>query len=119
MKLLSIAALLLCLAGCNRAAQNKESIRQGVIDYVASKVNVSAMDIEVTAIAFKGAEADATVSFRPKGAQDGAGMEMRYTLEQKGGKWVVKDKAETGSPHGSAAAPPGEGGGRCRSPTRS
>jgi hypothetical protein len=31
---------------------------------------------------------------------------MRYTLEQKGGKWVVKEKAQAGgSPHGAAPNP--------------
>ena len=111
MKSLTAIALLCCvLAGCNRANQNKEAIRQGVIDYVSTKVNVSAMDVDVTSIAFKGDQADATVAFRAKGAQAGSGLEMRYTLEQKSGKWVVKDKAEAGgSPHGATAAPGGGG----------
>ena len=109
MKSLTAIALLCCvLTGCNRASQNKEAIRQGVIDYVSTKVNVSAMDVDVTSIAFKGDQADATVAFRAKGAAPGSGLEMRYTLEQKSGKWVVKDKAEAGaSPHGAAAAPGG------------
>ncbi len=105
MKLVATLALLSCaLSGCNRASQSKEAIRQSVIDYVSSKVNVGAMDVDVTSIAFKGDEADATVAFRVKGAEPGPGLEMRYTLEQKSGKWVVKDKAEAGgSPHGAAA----------------
>ena len=104
----AVIALLWALTGCNKASQSQEAIRQAVIDSVASKVNVGAMDVDVTSISFKGAEADATVSFRPKGSKSG-GMEMRYTLEQKSGKWVVKDKAqEGGSPHG--AMPPGAGG---------
>jgi hypothetical protein len=110
-KFLTTIALLCCvLTGCNRASQNKEAIRQGVLDYVAAKVNVSAMDVDVTSIAFKGDEADATVMFRARGAAPGSGMEMRYTLEQKSGKWVVKDKAEAGgSPHSGGAAPGGAG----------
>ena len=48
------------------------------------------MDVDVTSIAFKGKEADATVTFRAKGADASSGLEMRYTLEQKSGKWVVK-----------------------------
>jgi hypothetical protein len=104
-----VAALCFALAGCNRASQNKEAIRDGVIEYVAAKVNVSAMDVDVTSIDFKGNEADATVAFRAKGAPAGSGLQMRYTLEQKAGKWVVKEKAESGSPHGSMANP-GAGG---------
>src|SRR5260370_1263375 len=58
------------------------------------------MDVDVTSISFKGDEADATVSFRPKGAGPGAGLQMQYTLEQRSGKWGVKDKTQAGgSPH--------------------
>ena len=108
MKFLVGVVLLLCsLAACNRASQDKEAIRQGVIDYVTGKVNVAAMDVDVTSIAFKGQEADATVVFRAKGSNSGPGREMRYTLEQKSGTWVVKNKAESGSPHGAMANPDG------------
>jgi hypothetical protein len=104
--LISIALLCCVCTSCNRASQDKEAIRQGVIDYIATKVNVGAMDVEVTSVAFKGNEADASVVFRAKGSPSGPGMEMRYTLEQKAGKWVVKDKAEAGaSPHGAMAGP--------------
>jgi hypothetical protein len=106
-KLLVSLALAWCaLSGCNRASQSKEAIRQGVIDYVTSKVNVGAMDVDVISIDFKGNEADATVAFKAKGADASSGLQMRYTLEQKGGKWVVKDKAQAGgSPHGAGALP--------------
>jgi hypothetical protein len=109
-KYLATLALLICaLGGCNRASQSKEAIRQGVIDYVSSKVNVGSMDVNVASIDFKGAEADATVEFRAKGAGPGSGLQMRYTLEQKSGKWVVKDKAQAGgSPHGVGMAPAAE-----------
>ena len=114
MKSLVVPALLCCaLAACNRASQDKEAIRQSVVDYVSSKVNVGAMDVDVTSVTFKGNEADAAVAFRAKGSPAGSGLEMRYTLEQKSGKWVVKDKAEaSGNPHGAmpggaGALPPG------------
>ena len=109
MKSLATLVLVICaLSGCNRASQSKEAIRAGIIDYVAAKVNVGAMDVDVTSIDFKGNEADATVSFRAKGADPASGLQMRYTLEQKSGKWVVKDKAQAGgSPHGAAANPGG------------
>lgn len=104
--LIAIVLVSCALSGCSRAGQDKEAIRQGVIDYVASKANLGAMDVDVTSVAFKGEEADATVMFRPKGAESGSGMEMRYTLEQKSGKWVVKNKEEAGgTPHGTMAAP--------------
>jgi hypothetical protein len=96
------------LSGCNRASQSQEAIRQGVIDYVSGKVNVGAMDVDVVSIDFKGNEADATVSFKAKGSSAASGLQMRYTLEQKSGKWVVKDKAQAGgSPHGAGMQPGG------------
>jgi hypothetical protein len=109
-KVLAALALACCaLSGCNRASQSKEAIRAGVIEYVSTKVNVGAMDVDVTSIDFKGNEADATVAFRAKGADPASGLQMRYTLEQKSGKWVVKDKAQAGgSPHGAAMNPGGE-----------
>ena len=109
MRFLAITAILSCvLTGCNRAGESKEAIRESVINYVSGKVNVGSMDVDVTSIAFKGKEADATVTFRAKGADASSGLQMRYTLEQKSGKWVVKDKAQAGgSPHG-AVNPGGE-----------
>ena len=109
MRFLAVTALLTCvLAGCNRASQSKEAIRESVINYVSGKVNVGSMDVDVTSIAFKGNEADATVTFRAKGADPSSGLQMRYTLEQKSGKWVVKEKAQaSGSPHGAPANPGG------------
>ena len=92
------------LAGCSSDIQNKEAVRQGVIDYLSANTGLSlaSMDVEVTSVMFRGNEADATVAFRPRGSTGaGAGLQMQYTLEQSGGKWVVKGKAETGgSPHG-------------------
>ena len=114
MKSLLLIALLFCsLAACNRASQDKEAIRQAVIEHISGKVNVAAMDVDVTAVTFKGQEADATVSFRVKGAGSGTPMEMPYTLEQKGGKWIVKSNPGAASAHGAigdpgvSAMPPG------------
>ncbi len=102
---MTLAVAFCALTGCNRASQSQEAIRQGVIDYVSGKVNVGAMDVEVVSIDFKGSEADALVAFKAKGSQASSGLQMRYTLEQKSGKWVVKDKAQAGgAPHGSGGA---------------
>ena len=113
MKFLAAIALLSCVfTGCNRASESKEAIRESVIAHVSSKVNVGSMDVDVTSISFKGNEADATVSFRPKGAGPSSGLQMQYTLEQKSGKWVVKDKAQAGgSPHGAMPSGGAAGGG--------
>ena len=106
-------AAFLLLAACGRGIDTTEAVRQGVLDYLTtrSNLNVSAMNVEVTTVSFRKDEADATVSFTAKGTA-GKGMSMRYTLERKGSKWVVKDKAESGgNPHGGDAPegplPPG------------
>ena len=55
MKSLATLVLVSCaLIGCNRASQSQEAIRAGVIDYVATKVNIGAMEVDVTSIDFKG-----------------------------------------------------------------
>jgi len=97
-------------AGCHRSSP-EAAIRQGVIDYLSkrSNLNVSGMNVDVTSLVVRQNEADAVVSFTAKGANPGQPMSMRYTLERRGDRWVVKDKAEAGaSPHGGAA--PAAGG---------
>jgi len=109
--------LALCLPlltiGCSQNVHNKDAVRQGIIDHLSARkgldLDMSAMDVDVTSVAFRENEADATVSFRPKGAK-GGGMQMKYTLERKGNLWAVKSKAEAGgSPHGGGGGdlPPG------------
>ncbi len=64
------------------------------------------MQVEIASVSFRQNEADALVSFRPKGSTDAStGMQMQYTLEKKGGRWVVKGKRDSGkSPHGGGGA---------------
>jgi hypothetical protein len=108
-----LAALVL-LAACGRRMDTTEAVRQGVLDYLAtrSNLNISAMNVDVTTVSFRKEEADATVSFTAKGSPAAKGMSIRYTLTRKGDKWVVKDKPEGGAnPHGAAvgAGSPAEG----------
>jgi hypothetical protein len=109
----AIVVALAASTACHRSNPSAE-IREGVIDYLSkrSNLNVSGMNVDVTSLVVRQNEADAVVSFTAKGANPGQPMSMRYTLERKGDRWVVKDKAEAGaSPHGTAPAggelPPG------------
>lgn len=101
--------LLLCLAGCSSkgSIDTKEAVRQGVIDYLAGRqnLNVSSMNVNVTSVTFKENEADAMVSFAPKGAGGGQPVSIPYTLERKGSRWVVKPRTAGESPHGGAMPP--------------
>lgn len=123
MKLAFVLCAGFVLAGCNRGGiENKEAVRQGVIDYLAGRdLNVASMSVEVSSVTFKGTEADATVLFTPRGASGGGqSMTMRYTLERQGNRWVVKGKGDPGkeghgmgtegaNPHGGMPnMPPGE-----------
>ena len=89
MRIVSSFLLIFCLAGCHRGVENNDAVRQGVLDYLATKgMTAAAMDINVSAVKFNGDKADATVSFAAKGT--GAGqMAIQYHLEQKDNKWVV------------------------------
>ena len=98
------------MAGCNRSLENPEAVRNAILDYLASQkgLNVANMQVDVTALTFRQNEADATVSFRPKGTSGGPGMTMNYTLEKKGSAWAVKGRAEQGgTPHGATGMLPG------------
>jgi len=103
--------LIVCLAGCNRGKQSNEAVRQGVVDHLTKVgLNVKAMDVHVTAVEFKGNQADATVAIAPKG-NAASGMSMRYHLEQQGGNWVVTGRGQdAGAPHSGGAMPPGGAG---------
>ena len=100
--------MVLGLAGCRRDIRNDQAVRQAVLDYLASRsnLNLSAMNVDVTTVIYRQNEADATVSFSPKGSSGAGGMTMRYTLEQKGNGWVVKARSDSGrNPHGGPMAP--------------
>lgn len=115
-KVVALLTIALALAGCRRDIENKEAVRQAVIDYLStrSNLNIGSMNVDVTSVSFKQNEAEAVVAFAPKGpGSAGQGMSMRYTLEKKGNRWAVKSRADSGqSPHGGAAPPgamPGAG----------
>jgi hypothetical protein len=105
------AAALLLAASCGKNIQTSEAVRDGVLEYLKTRsdIDLKNMTIDVSSVSFRQGEADATVTFRAAGISDPSGtMAIRYTLEEKGGKWVVKGKGSTGSgdPHG---APPTSG----------
>ncbi|MCL5742643.1 MAG: hypothetical protein M1541_01760 [Acidobacteria bacterium] len=97
--------------------ENKDAVRKAILDYLSGRtnLNVNSMNVDVTSVSFRKNEADAVVSFSPKsGPTAGQGMSMRYTLEAKDGRWVVKNRADSGSnPHGGTGA---MGGGMGQNP---
>jgi hypothetical protein len=106
---------LLFAAACSRGNQNKEAIRQGVLDHLkGSSVNLAAMDMDITDVAFNGDDADVTVLFKPKGATAAQGMALHYRMEEKSGRWAVvnvEDSAHGGAMSQGAPNPHGQGAG--------
>ena len=108
MRIVSTLLLTFCLAGCHRGAENNDAVRQGVLDYLATKgMTAASMDINLVSVKFDGNAADALVSFAAKGT--GAGqMQIQYHLEQADGKWKVVGRQDAGQ-HGGGQVPPGAG----------
>jgi hypothetical protein len=101
---------LLVLLACSADIQNKEAVKSGIVKHLSERKNLdldmSAMNVEVTSVTFRKDEAEAVISFAPKGAPAAQGMSMKYTLERKGNEWAVKGRAAAGGMgHGGAAAP--------------
>jgi len=87
-----LGAAVLFAGGCKAKPDDKEAIRTGVINYLASlkTLNVSAMDINVTQATVNGNRAQAQVEIRLKnGPPDGASMKLTYNLEKRGEEWAV------------------------------
>jgi hypothetical protein len=103
-KRIALFAAALLLAACGRKnIENTEAVRQGVIEYLNSRqaqtgLDMSTMDVKVTAANFERDTARATVQFSVKNSD--AGMTLNYTLDRKGDKWIVQPKSDNGGGHG-------------------
>jgi hypothetical protein len=99
---LCLAALL--LAGCSKNIDTTEAVRDGVIKDISSKktVDINTMDVTVDSVSFREKEADAIVSFTPKGMPHSQSMSMSYALERQGDEWHIKSRAMV-TPHDQEA----------------
>jgi hypothetical protein len=101
-----LLAAVLAFAGCRGGNRDREAIHQGILDHLAEAgFSNQNMDVTETSIQFNGDKADALVEITPKGATHGQGMQMRYGLQQKSGRWVVVTRADTNGGHGGGVAP--------------
>lgn len=109
MKSVLIGAVAL-LAGCsNRNIDSLEAVKRGIIRDISNNVNVGAMDVNVVSVSFRDKEADAVVSFAPRGGTPQQGLTMNYTLERQGAEWHIKKRAQGDLQRHAAQAPPGTG----------
>jgi hypothetical protein len=100
------------LAACSKDIQNKEALRQGMMEYLQARtsqtgLDVNLMDIDISGMSFERDQARATVVFRPKGATEANVTTLTYAFDRKGDKWVVRGRQDTGSnPHGAGGTLP-------------
>lgn len=118
-KRIGLAVVALLLAACGRKnIENTGAVREAVIEYLNSRqaqtgLDMSTMDVTVTAANFTRDTAQATVEFRVKNSD--AGMTLNYALDRKGDKWVVQARQDSGQghgvvlPEGGATGSPGAG----------
>lgn len=104
------------LAGCGNDIRNKEKVREAILERLQNRsgLDLKGLDVTLTSVSFEKNMAYATVAFHPKDdPRIASGMVMNYTLQNRGGKWVVSGVAgshEHGSmdhPAGAEQLPPG------------
>jgi hypothetical protein len=109
-KLLGICLAAVCLTGCAKNIDTSEAVKAGVLKDIATKVDVKNMDVSVDSVSFREKEADAKVSFRPKGGDVSQSIVMNYALERQGDEWHIKSRNMQGThvqPSPNGAAPGG------------
>ena len=106
---LIVAALAVAGVACNRAPDNKEAVKAGVIEHLQKNaaLDMNQLNVEVGDVKFEGNRAVASVGINPKSAPD-QGMKMNYTLERRGDKWIVQGR---GAGHGGMGGGGAMGGG--------
>ncbi len=77
----------------------------------SSGLDMKSLDVNTTSVTFDKNMAYATVAFHPKGDPAvNSGMVMKYTLEDRGGNWVVVSVADSQghgfAGHGAASGTP-------------
>lgn len=115
-----LAAVLLAiavLAGCGNSLKTRDKVQEAIVHRLetSSGLDMNSLDVNTTSVRFDKNMAYATVAFHPKGDSSvSSGMVMKYTLEDRGGKWVVVNVADSQghgmAGHGAASGaqlPPG------------
>ena len=118
MKSAAICLAALLLAGCSKNIDTPEAVKDGVLKDIAKKVDIGSMDVNVDSVSFREKEADAQVSFMPKGAPRSQAITMNYVLDRQGDEWHIKSRtmevhgqeAHGQQQPGQATLPPGHPG---------
>lgn len=97
------------LPACSNHLRTREAVERAIRNRVSEHgLNADNMDVTIASLKFHGDRADTLVAFTPKGAPISQGMSMRYTLEQRGGKWIVigQSQADVKNHIGDTGLPP-------------
>ncbi len=84
--------LVVLLAACGPNIRSKEKVQEAILQRLQahSGLDLQSLDVTTTSVSFDKNLAYATVAFHPKGDTSiNSGMTMKYTLEDRNGKWVV------------------------------
>jgi hypothetical protein len=87
----ALAAFVL-LAGCGPNIRSKEKVQEAILARLESRsgLDLQSLDVTTTSVSFDKNLAYATVAFHPKvDSNINSGMSVKYTLENRNGKWVV------------------------------
>jgi hypothetical protein len=102
------------LSGCRSSDRSKEKVEAAIQQRLQSQtgLDLKTLDVTTTSVTFEKNLAYATVAFHPKNdPRVDSSMMMKYTLEDKDGRWVVikvGDSEGHAMGHGSGTAlPPG------------
>lgn len=104
MKLRVCLLLAAALCGCARKAENTEAVRQAILQRVSKSMSLEQMDVTVTSVSFHGDQADAVVSFAPKGMPSSP-VTFQYNLQRQGSSWVVQGHAQSAGHGGGMSRP--------------
>jgi hypothetical protein len=102
----AIFSMAILLVACENGMKSKEKVQAAIMDRIQNKtgLDLKGLDVTTTSVSFDKNLAYATVAFHPKGDPSVShGMEMKYTLEQRDGKWQV---VKVSDPHGNPARSP-------------
>jgi hypothetical protein len=87
----ALAAIVL-LAGCGPNIRTKQKVQEAILERLQNRsgLDLQSLEVTTTSVSFDKNLAYATVAFHPKGEPNiNSGLTMKYTLEDRDGKWVV------------------------------
>jgi hypothetical protein len=96
--------VIVVLTSCGSRLQNRDKVQEAILERLqkSSGLDLKGLNVTTTSVSFEKNLAYATVAFHPKDDPViSSGMTMKYTLEQRGGKWVVVNVADSAG-HGLA-----------------